>query len=255
MLRRCDGAIAVGRQGCNVSAARPKRARNDLYHGECHAYVAWPGTRAAPALPAPLCPRADRQPGPWRRFRPRDAGGDRRRARRIPARRRSAARPLPHLPCHLVDAPISRKARSRRSAIDGAEGIAQARLARITPLSRQALLLTASKASRPRTPAYLIDATPDDVESLVAEALAEIERQTHADVLIIEDEPIIAMDIEIDRPRPRPQRHRRRRHPRRSGRPGAQVAAGPGAGRHPARRRQLRASTRSRTSSPNSRCR
>ena len=32
--------------------------------------------------------------------------------------------------------------------------------------------------------------------SLVAEALAEIERQTHADVLIIEDEPIIAMDIE-----------------------------------------------------------
>ena len=31
---------------------------------------------------------------------------------------------------------------------------------------------------------------------LVAEALAEIERQTHADVLIIEDEPIIAMDIE-----------------------------------------------------------
>ena len=35
-----------------------------------------------------------------------------------------------------------------------------------------------------------------DVDSLVAEALAEIERQTHADVLIIEDEPIIAMDIE-----------------------------------------------------------
>ena len=31
----------------------------------------------------------------------------------------------------------------------------------------------------------------------VAEALAEIERQTRADVLIIEDELIIAMDIEI----------------------------------------------------------
>ena len=37
---------------------------------------------------------------------------------------------------------------------------------------------------------------PQDVDSLVAEALEEIERQTLADVLIIEDEPIIAMDIE-----------------------------------------------------------
>jgi CheY-like chemotaxis protein len=44
--------------------------------------------------------------------------------------------------------------------------------------------------------AYLIDAQPADVASLVNEALAEIERQTATRVLIIEDEPIIAMDIE-----------------------------------------------------------
>ncbi len=81
-------------------------------------------------------------------------------------------------------------------AIDGAEGIAHARLARVTPLSRQALLLTSLEGFSNEDTAYLIDATPDDVESLVAEALAEIERQTQADVLIIEDEPIIAMDIE-----------------------------------------------------------
>ena len=37
---------------------------------------------------------------------------------------------------------------------------------------------------------------PADVEALVEEALAEIEAQTRAKVLIIEDEPIIAMDIE-----------------------------------------------------------
>ena len=37
---------------------------------------------------------------------------------------------------------------------------------------------------------------PTRSRRLVAEALAEIERQTRADVLIIEDEPIIAMDIE-----------------------------------------------------------
>jgi len=80
--------------------------------------------------------------------------------------------------------------------IDGAEGIAHARLSRVTPLSRQALLLTSLEGFSNEDTAFLIDATPDDVESLVAEALAEIERQTHADVLIIEDEPIIAMDIE-----------------------------------------------------------
>ena len=76
------------------------------------------------------------------------------------------------------------------------EGIAQARLARITPLSRQALLLTAMEGFTPEDAGYLIGAAPDEVESLVAEALAEIERQTRAEVLIIEDEPIIAMDIE-----------------------------------------------------------
>jgi CheY-like chemotaxis protein/DNA-directed RNA polymerase specialized sigma24 family protein len=74
------------------------------------------------------------------------------------------------------------------------EGIAQARLARITPLSRQALLLTAMEGFTPEDAGYLIGAEPDEVDNLVA--LAEIERQTRAEVLIIEDEPIIAMDIE-----------------------------------------------------------
>ena len=79
----------------------------------------------------------------------------------------------------------------------GAEGIAQARLSRITPLSRQALLLTSLEGFSTEDTAYLIDSSPTDVDSLVAEAQAEIERQTHAEVLIIEDEPIIAMDIEM----------------------------------------------------------
>lgn len=74
--------------------------------------------------------------------------------------------------------------------------IATARLARITPRSRQALLLTQLEGFTPEDAAYLIDAEPDEVESLVREAIDEIERQTRADVLIIEDEPIIAMDLE-----------------------------------------------------------
>ncbi|HYJ30105.1 MAG TPA: response regulator [Allosphingosinicella sp.] len=79
---------------------------------------------------------------------------------------------------------------------DGQELIAHQRLARITPLSRQALLLTAMEGFTSEDAGYLIGAGPDEVEALVTEALAEIERQTRAEVLIIEDEPIIAMDIE-----------------------------------------------------------
>src|SRR4029450_13097800 len=68
--------------------------------------------------------------------------------------------------------------------------------ARIPRCDRQACLLPSLEGFSSEDTAYLIDATPEDVDSLVAEAMSEIERQTHADVLIIEDEPIIAMDIE-----------------------------------------------------------
>jgi CheY-like chemotaxis protein/DNA-directed RNA polymerase specialized sigma24 family protein len=78
----------------------------------------------------------------------------------------------------------------------GNEAIARARLARITPLPRQALLLTAMEGFTPEDAGYLIDTDAEEVDRLVNEALAEIEDQTRADVLIIEDEPIIAMDLE-----------------------------------------------------------
>lgn len=83
-----------------------------------------------------------------------------------------------------------------QSDAEGTEAVARARLARMTPLSRQALLLTAMEGFTPEDAAYLIEVDTSEVESLVAEALAEIEKQTRARVLIIEDEPIIAMDIE-----------------------------------------------------------
>ncbi|MBU3077134.1 response regulator [Sphingomonas quercus] len=76
------------------------------------------------------------------------------------------------------------------------QAIARARLARVTPLSRQALLLTAMEGFTPEDAAFLLDEEPEEIERLVADALAEIERQTHAEVMIIEDEPIIAMDLE-----------------------------------------------------------
>ena len=84
--------------------------------------------------------------------------------------------------------------------VDEGEGddqaIARARLARVTPLSRQALLLTAMEGFTPEDAGYLLDEEPEEVEKLVADALGEIERQTRAEVMIIEDEPIIAMDLE-----------------------------------------------------------
>ena len=76
------------------------------------------------------------------------------------------------------------------------ERVAQQRLAAITPLCRQALLLTAMEGFTNDDTAYLIGSNPVDVTTLVAEALAEIDRQTTTRVMIIEDEPIIAMDIE-----------------------------------------------------------
>ncbi len=80
--------------------------------------------------------------------------------------------------------------------LDAPEDIAQARLSRITPLSRQALLLTAMEGFTSEDAACLIGVSPEEVDALVADALSEIDRQTHARVLIIEDEPIIAMDLE-----------------------------------------------------------
>ena len=79
---------------------------------------------------------------------------------------------------------------------EGDEVIARARLARLAPLSRQALLLTAMEGFTPEDTGYLIEVEPAEVDTLVGEALAEIEQQTRARVLIVEDEPIIAMDIE-----------------------------------------------------------
>lgn len=83
-----------------------------------------------------------------------------------------------------------------RDQLPESEAIAQARLARITPLPRQALLLTAMEGFSAQDCAYLLGCEPGEVDRLVAEALQEIERQTQAEVLIIEDEPIIAMDLE-----------------------------------------------------------
>ncbi|MEO8723051.1 MAG: response regulator [Sphingobium sp.] len=80
---------------------------------------------------------------------------------------------------------------------DARLAIARARLARLTPLPRQALLLTSMEGFSVTDAAYIIDKTSAEVEAFAHQALQAIESQTRAEVLIIEDEPIIAMDIEM----------------------------------------------------------
>ena len=70
------------------------------------------------------------------------------------------------------------------------------RLMRIAPRSRQAFLLTALEGFTPSEAAQILDADFSEVEQLIAEAQAEIDAELATDVLIIEDEPVIAADIE-----------------------------------------------------------
>jgi CheY-like chemotaxis protein/DNA-directed RNA polymerase specialized sigma24 family protein len=92
---------------------------------------------------------------------------------------------------HLEDVEIDGDREDQRQAI------ARARLARLSPLPRQALLLTAMEGFGTNDVAYLTGQNSESIDALIHEALREIESQIRAEVLIIEDEPIIAMDIEM----------------------------------------------------------
>lgn len=73
---------------------------------------------------------------------------------------------------------------------------ASRRLMRIAPRSRQAFLLTALEGFTPSEAAQILGVEFPEIERLIAEAQAEIDAELATDVLIIEDEPVIAADIE-----------------------------------------------------------
>ena len=74
--------------------------------------------------------------------------------------------------------------------------IADARLAMIDKTARQALLLKEVEGFTREDVGYLLKVEPTEVDDLVSEGRSEIEEQLKTRVLIIEDEPIIAMDLE-----------------------------------------------------------
>jgi len=70
------------------------------------------------------------------------------------------------------------------------------KLEAITPLPRQAFLLSAVEGFSPAETAQILGVDIAKVDELIAAAGREIAVQVATDVLIIEDEPMIAMDLE-----------------------------------------------------------
>ncbi len=66
----------------------------------------------------------------------------------------------------------------------------------ITPRPRQAFLLMALEGFSLSEAAQVLDLPPQEIKALIDQAGAEIAEQIAADILIIEDEPLIAMDLE-----------------------------------------------------------
>jgi CheY-like chemotaxis protein len=87
-------------------------------------------------------------------------------------------------------------ARLEPNAESADTGDATRRLLRIAPRSRQAFLLTALEGFNPSEAGQILGASALEIETLIAEAQSEIDAELATQVLIIEDEPVIAADIE-----------------------------------------------------------
>jgi CheY-like chemotaxis protein len=83
-----------------------------------------------------------------------------------------------------------------RNGIASAPLTSQERLLSLDAEQRAVLILTAVEGFRLDEAAAIVGGTPDEVELALVEAQASIDRQLKTRVMIIEDEPIIAMDLE-----------------------------------------------------------
>ena len=73
---------------------------------------------------------------------------------------------------------------------------ASKRLQKLAPVQRQAFLLTSLEGFTRADAAFILGLTEGEVAELERAAVAEIEAELSTRVLIIEDEPIIAADLE-----------------------------------------------------------
>ena len=79
---------------------------------------------------------------------------------------------------------------------ENGDGTPSDRIRRLTPVSRQAFLLSALEGLSIDEIAAVMNLSEDDARELLSQAEADIEKELRTNVLIIEDEPIIAADIE-----------------------------------------------------------
>ncbi len=84
---------------------------------------------------------------------------------------------------------------SAQSAGGGREQVADRRLGQLSPRPRQAYLLRALEGFSAEDAALALNMTDAEVTHLVAQANQEMMKQVATDVLIIEDEPMIALDL------------------------------------------------------------
>ncbi|MGD9802250.1 MAG: response regulator [Hyphomicrobiaceae bacterium] len=89
--------------------------------------------------------------------------------------------------------PMNRKAEAPEAS---PESVADRRIETLTPRPRQAFLLAALEDFSTKDIAQILDASESEVRKLVDEAGHEIAEQISARVLIIEDEPLIGLDLE-----------------------------------------------------------
>ncbi len=80
--------------------------------------------------------------------------------------------------------------------VNGGETVVDRKLEQITPLPRQAFLLCSVEGFSPDEAAIILNTSLSNTEALIDTAGREIAMQVATDVLIIEDEPMIAMDLE-----------------------------------------------------------
>ncbi|MDY0064818.1 MAG: response regulator [Steroidobacteraceae bacterium] len=83
-----------------------------------------------------------------------------------------------------------------RSAHADTSTAVEKRLGELTPARRQALLLTAMEGFSIPDTARILSLPQEDVKQMVAQAVREISSQPSTRVLIIEDEPIISLDLQ-----------------------------------------------------------
>jgi CheY-like chemotaxis protein len=89
--------------------------------------------------------------------------------------------------------PVNQKAMSAEA---GPIGVADRRIDTLAPASRQAFLLAGLEDFSSAEIALMMQRTEEEVLTLIDEASREIATQIAARIMIIEDEPLIAMDIE-----------------------------------------------------------